>query len=515
MPDHKHTVTDHIRLLSLPLLLFLCGMVHVKLYVKLAAVVCYAGYLLYRQQRFPRKLAAPGLFYLLAIPLGALSALCNDVGGNPDYWRGFAIATMKWMTAGAGFYLLGMAVQRVEKLRLVATIKAFFLVNALVSLGELVSVMIRSHRWIPYWINDSTTFGISTGDYIHGLTRDSSIANASLNLAGILFFLFRKNPVWVLLCLIIMVMCTSNFSMILLFVCLAAVVILVRDRRVKVYAVGCAVSAVLLYGFLSMQNVLYANKTINNEIEGISSGRRSRLHAMQQHVLLDGGKGRDAEAMPTGSVDQVIADLRQISIQVRENDPPKLDTGLAREAIWNWYGVSYDSSRLGISGIPGKLYALLQTGSYMISSPGRLLLGAGPGNFSSNLAIKMTGAGIHGSYPPDQIYVHHDFLEHHLYIWMYVYAHTREFQSVTQMPASVYSQLGGEYGIIGLGLFFILYIGYFLKRYRFGRMPLILTGMLMGYFFVDYWFEMISLTVLFELFMLADLFPRYNPRKIR
>jgi hypothetical protein len=324
---------------------------------------------------------------------------------------------------------------------------------------------------------------------------------------GILFFLFHKDLKWLFLCIVILVLCTSNFSMLLLFACLAAVIVLINDRRIRLYALGSILCTMLLYGFLSMQNVIYANKTINQELAATTAaGQKEEGDGMEIQVSGEGTR-RDAQAVGTAGtigVSDVVRDLRWMHSEITRKDSPGLDTGLARLAVRSWYGVSYDSSRLGVSGMPGKLYALQQTGAYMVSNPGRFFLGAGPGNFSSNLAIKMTGLGVHGSYSPGHIYVHQDFLEHHLYIWMYVFAHTAEFHSVTQLPANTYSQVGGEYGAIGLMLFGVLYVGFFLKRAGFRPSALILIAMLLGYFFVDYWFEAISLTVFFELLMLAE-----------
>src|SRR5690606_28112523 len=94
---------------DLPLLIFLIGIIHVKLYVKLAAVIFYGGYLLYKRYPLPKKITeTPGWFYLLIVPLGFIGAYFNDSFAESVYWRGFGIATAKWLTAGAAFYLLAV-----------------------------------------------------------------------------------------------------------------------------------------------------------------------------------------------------------------------------------------------------------------------------------------------------------------------------------------------------------------------------------------------------------------------
>ncbi len=498
-------LTQGILSVSLPLLLFLTGIIYVKLYIKLAALVLYAGYLLYKRQLFPVKAERPLLFYLLIIPAGLLASLLNDASADPGYWRGCAIGVMKWLVAGGAFYMLTVTVQHINHVRIVATLKAFFLLNTLVSVFDLASAMIVTQNWMPYWLYDTPGYGISTGDLIYGISRDSSITNAALNLAGILFFMFRKELGWVILCLVPVVLCTSNFSMLLLVACMVAVIVLIRDRKVKLYAGITIGSAVVMYSFISMQNVSYANKTINQELTGMSSGSKGGWSIPKPQL----GATHDVQVEGTEELfhipdsKMVIGDLQRMHPYIMTSIPPRIDTGLARMAVREWYGTSYDSSLLAISGMPGKLYSLFQTGDYMISGIRPFLLGAGIGNFASNLAVKMTGLGIYGHYPINYLYVHPDFLMYHLYIWVYVYAHTSEFHSVTQLPGNIYSQLGGEYGLIGLSLFFFCYVFYFLKQNRFRVQALIMTGMLLGYFFVDYWFEMVSLTVVFELMMLS------------
>src|SRR5690606_4533387 len=121
------------------------------------------------------------------------------------------------------------------------------------------------------WITDSQFYGISTGDHIRGLTRDNSITNAALNLLGVIFFLYRKRISWALLCLIVAIMCTSNFSMMLLILCLITSILIVRDNKVKLYAAIFIIFSILLYAFLSMQNIAYSNKTLKKEITKMGS----------------------------------------------------------------------------------------------------------------------------------------------------------------------------------------------------------------------------------------------------
>jgi hypothetical protein len=69
----------------------------------------------------------------------------------------------------------------------------------------------------------------------------------------------------------------------------------------------------------------------------------------------------------------------------------------------------------------------------------------------------------------------------------------------------VYNQVLGEYGITGAILFIVFYLGYFVSKYRrlsYGRYLIII---LLGFFLMEYWFESLSLIVIFELFMLLNI----------
>jgi hypothetical protein len=76
---------------------------------------------------------------------------------------------------------------------------------------------------------------------------------------------------------------------------------------------------------------------------------------------------------------------------------------------------------------------------------------------------------------------------------------------VINKPDSVYGQLLGEYGLAGVVCFFLFYAGFFLRRARtlpYGLPLLLLLG---ASFFTEYWFEQLSVVVLFEFLMLLEL----------
>ncbi|HTD93732.1 MAG TPA: hypothetical protein VK644_07970, partial [Chitinophagaceae bacterium] len=72
-------------------------------------------------------------------------------------------------------------------------------------------------------------------------------------------------------------------------------------------------------------------------------------------------------------------------------------------------------------------------------------------------------------------------------------------------PNSVYLQLAGEYGLIGLLGFAIFYIGYFLKRGSLDGYNIAILLLLLGMLCTDYWFEQLSVIPFFELILLLHI----------
>ncbi|MEI9943377.1 MAG: hypothetical protein WDN26_04080 [Chitinophagaceae bacterium] len=71
-------------------------------------------------------------------------------------------------------------------------------------------------------------------------------------------------------------------------------------------------------------------------------------------------------------------------------------------------------------------------------------------------------------------------------------------------PDSTYGQLLSEYGIVGLLSFLVLYIGSFISRFRVLTFGLPILLLLLASFFTEYWFEQLSIVILFELLVLTD-----------
>ena len=60
-------------------------------------------------------------------------------------------------------------------------------------------------------------------------------------------------------------------------------------------------------------------------------------------------------------------------------------------------------------------------------------------------------------------------------------------------------------GVIGLAAFLFFYIGFFYKHHKKMSYGIPLFFILLAAFFVEYWFEQLSIVVLFELMIFIDI----------
>ena len=163
--------------------------------------------------------------------------------------------------------------------------------------------------------------------------------------------------------------------------------------------------------------------------------------------------------------------------------------------------------------IPGKLLALQQTFQYFKQHPLKIFTGLGMGNFSSKLAFRTTAMKIAGGYPQKYSYISNAFKTNHLDLYIFYFTKFDDLHSIANSPNSTYDQLVSEYGLAGILAFVFLYVGFFLRKLDKKSYALPLMFVMMGSFFADYWFEQLSVVVLFELFLFLDIKEKAEKQK--
>ena len=516
------------------LLLFLILFLNVKLVVKLVAI--FLIYLLQLNFKFDFKIikirnSRLPVFYLIVIAIGIFNWILTAGFTNVNYTIAFLTGIFFWTLCILAMHQVKLCVEQSPEAVIHRTIIAFFLLNALISISTYLIIVIKTGAINPYlYQGEYQKYFIGTGDYIRGISFDTSTTNAVLNGFGVIYFLSKKNVKMMILCMIILLMTGSNITNFLLAAVLLLMFIFKTDRDQKSLVFVCLLLLVIFLAKISPQNNSYVSTYLGNIINsedkkstvenilpiGLRSDstftaeeRNERIATLYLDSLyrLHNEKENNVIVHPVALIQKIeipTADINSAPYQHKSIVTPVEDK--MKQFI------QLHSNELTLSTnenyhpkLPGKIIAYKQTFDFFKQRPLKIISGTGTGNFSSKLAFKTTGLNIAGGYPKKFIYINEFFLENHLDLYLNYFTKPDGFHSIANNPNSVYDQLLSEYGLLGLCAFFIFYVGFFLKNFKrltYG-IPLILF--LSGIFFVDYWFEQLSIVVFFELLLFLNI----------
>ncbi|WP_183564809.1 hypothetical protein [Mucilaginibacter sp. SP1R1] len=520
------------------LLTFLLLFLNVKLVVKIPVIIVLSLWQSNFRFGFRFKNSRLPLFYLLIIGIAVINWVVTKSYANANYNVLLLTGVAFWLVCILAAHQVKLSVERNTPVVIHQTIVAFFIINALLSICALAVIILKTHTINPYtYQGQYQKYFISTGDYIKGVTFDTSVTNAVLNAFGVLYFLAKRNPVMLFVCMIVLLLTGSNFINLLLLPTLVVLFIFKTDRYQKSLIVICLVFLVIFMAKISPQNNKYATETLahlfHKEIYPIKQPaavtlpitlrpdstlnpeerkqkiatlyldsvgkildiiRKKRANKLFKNVYLAQG----------GRIAIPADDINAYNYQSSTQTPPE------QIQLVNFINTHKDS--LPISGndnyvpaLPGKAMAFLQTVSFFKDHLSSSITGMGMGNFSSKLAFRAAGLGFDGGYPHQYIYINHRFMVNHLDVYLSFFSKRSGFHSLTNSPFSVYDQLVSEYGLIGLLVFMISYIGFFAKHYKKLTYGIPILLLMMAVLFTDYWFEQLSVLVFFELLLFLNI----------
>jgi hypothetical protein len=503
----------------------------VKLVVKLAAIFLIC--LLQFDFKFDFKIRNSRLpvFYLIVIAIGILNWILTAGFTNINYTIAFLTGILFWALCILAMHQVKLSVEQNANAVIHRTIVVFFILNALISISTYVVIVIKTGALNPYlYQGEYQKYFIGTGDYIRGISFDTSTTNAVLNGFGVIYFLSKKNVKMMMLCMTILLMTGSNITNFLLAAVLLLMFIFRTDRDQKSLVFVCLLLLVIFLSKVSPQNNSYVSNYLGNILNPgekkpavenplpirfrpdstlTPEERNEKVATLYLDSLyrLRNEKENKANVHPVAFIQKIeipTADINSAPYQHKSIVTPVEDK--MKQFI------QLHSKELKLSTnenyhpkLPGKIIAYKQTFDFFKQHPFKIIIGSGTGNFSSKLAFKTTGLNIAGGYPQQFIYINEPFLKNHLDLYLSYFTKPDGFHSITNNPNSVYDQLLSEYGLLGLSSFFIFYLGFFLKNFKkltYG-VPLILF--LSGIFFVDYWFEQLSIVVFFELLLFLNM----------
>lgn len=546
------------------LLLFLVLVLDVKLAIKIPALVIACCL----QPGFGRRGHQPGrqagaqpgswfwrglpLFYPLMIVLALVDWILFKGFTDRDYDLVALAGIGSWLCCMAAVYQVRLFTEGSETETLHRTLLVFFALNALVSVADMVRIVWETKALNPYLYQGMyQKYFIRTGDYIKGISFDTSTTNAVINAFGAVYFLKRKNG-WMLLCCMACLLATgSNFTNLLLLGVFVCLFVFDSDREQKGGIVLCVVMGAVFLGKVSPQNNHYTEETLMGMMQrgapqvaalkpaaadSTDIKRTAYARFYLDSVRLAGwlraksdsaaGKGslaalkqwKPKPALPEPNInegaylrkdDDTSADQRVLYAFIDDHRRELPLAGHLPASLTEQLA----SSGEGETHAPGKWVAFKQVFGFLHNHPERILTGNGAGNFSSKLAFRSTGLGIMGGFPARYVYISPDFLGHHLDIYLDFFAKPKQMHSLTNSPDSVYGQVLGEYGAMGLLFLAVFYIGFFVRQLRQagtlrrGGYGLALVVILAGSFLIGYWFEQLSIVILFEVLLFTEVKP--------
>ncbi len=534
------SIKQQLKKVDWNLFIFLVLFLNVKLLLKVLAL-CF---IYFRRFNFAFRFSArqPGLplFYPAMIGIAFMNFIILSLNSEPNYTVMLLTGIAFWLMCMLALHQVALSVNHEPPKKIHNTILLFFVVNSIVSAAILFAIIVKTGEINPYRYQGLyQQYFISTGDYIRGLTFDTSTTNAILNAFGLVYFLSRKQMCMSLLCLVMLLLTCSNFTNLLVLVCLVVLFIFRSDREQKSIIIVQLALVVIFMTNVSPQNNKYATYIVEKAIgrkepQGRKAVNTIPVTAIADNLLNPEERKRKTAQLYLDSMARVR--LLAESIATRHGEPVKRtpafdiskipainihapeyqhrpDSSEARlQAIVFLHQIKLQSGPVsfkidslpGRQQLPGKFIAWKQTFRFMHEHPARLIAGNGMGRFSSKLAFRATGLRVAGGYPAKYRYVGKDFKENHLSLYLSYFVEDSGLHSISNTPNSFYAQLLGEYGIAGVACFLFFYLWYFAKGLKKMTYGLPVLFIMIAAFVTEYWFEQLSVVIMFELLLLLN-----------
>jgi len=531
---HFSKIQDALKNIDWKLLLFMILFLNVKLIIKVAAIALIYLFQFDFKFGFRWRTSRLPLFYLILIAIGIFNWFLLAGFREINYTIAFLTGLFFWTLCILAVHQIKLFVEHNSAVVIDKTITVFFVLNAIFSVAVLIMIMIKTGAINPYlYQGEYQKYFIGTGDYIRGISFDTSTTNAALNGFGVIYFLSKKNVKMMMLCMIILLMTGSNITNFLLAAVLLLMFIFKTDRDQKSLVFVCLLLLVIFLAKVSPQN----NSYVSNYLGSIFNPKEKKpavenilpIRLRPDSTLSPQERNEKIATLYLDSLYR-LRNKEEIKINVQNVhsasfiEKTEIPTADINSAPYQHKSVvtpvenkmkqfiQLHSNELTLSTnenyhpkLPGKVIAYKQTFDFFKQHPLKIITGSGTGNFSSKLAFKTTGLNISGGYPQKFIYINEPFLKNHLDLYLSYFTKPDGFHSVANNPNSVYDQLLSEYGLLGLLAFFIFYVGFFLKNFRKLTYGIPLVVFLSGIFFVDYWFEQLSIVVFLELLLFLNL----------
>ena len=514
------------------LLFFLLLFLNVKMVVKITAVVVLL--FLNRKMILDKSIYRQKFiwFYFSMIAIAAINFLVNISSFSTNYFLATVLGIFFWLLCIIAAFFSSWFVKAIDTGKLHTTISLFFLLNAFATFIQLLIIMQDAGVINPFTYQGMhQKYFMGTGDNLVGISFDTSSTNALINAFGIMYSLKRSKFLLTLICMFVMLLTASNIANLLLMGTFVFLFIFQSSRSEKSMIIVCLFMLLVFFAKISPQNAHYITAYYNKIFPPRSiattpvDDKINLKDKFDDHLNEEEKKQKLAVLyLDSAYTSRLMSNKIEITEAEFSNKKPiipepsihtepfqrKKDTTVLQKRSLEFAvnkKVDFDTSLQAAKNqkVPGKLIALQQTIHFLKLHPSKLFIGDGMGNFSSKLAFRATGLGVAGGYPPSYTYINDDFKNNHLNLYLYYFSKDREIHSLINAPDSVYDQLLAEYGLSGILSFIFLYISFFTKRLRHLTYAVPLLIIFSGALATAYWYEQLSIVVLFELLLLLDI----------
>lgn len=467
---------------DIPFFLFLITVSSNKVYLKVVALMLIFAL----RPRFDLSLLKRlPLFYPLIVLLASIQFLLFGHDFSASHFLVFGVGCFYWLLCYAYMYQTYLFVRENVIEKIDRTLMLYIVLNTATCIYNYIDICVKADTLFPF-LQYPGNYGASTGDYICGLFGVPSYLNAIVNSLFALYFLHKSKMGLFLLSSFALLLSFANIINLVFVFVLLLYFILVRENRQRIFIAFNILMCLLMYMYVSPDNYNYMRKTIGLSV-------KNEKEIMPEVVIKQ--PGEDSVKTEPSSV-KYVNDSSAAKQKILMVDRTLL--------FHRDYGEYKTYAPVDITKSPGKKIAVLQTVKFLRDKPSALFLGAGIGNFSSRLAFQFSGRDSSRLFMKLPKYAHGYYFQNHLLIYDSMRQLPTEYHSIKHFPNNFFSQLLGEYGVIGAILFFIFYVLYFFKRVA-NRTFFIMLALSVGsYLMLDYIFEFFNVMMIFEMFLFID-----------
>lgn len=433
-------------------------------------------------------------FYPLIILLAIVNLLLFVQDFSKEYLVAFGVGIGFWVLSILTYHQVKLSLERNGVQKVHNALKVFVIVNFVLCIWQIFK-MYQVHDMYPYNVNLSFPLGLSAGDNVFGIFLEYSYYNVMVSTMLIIYFLFKRDILFYLLSASSLLLVFANTGTLitlvaLTLICIVSIVtLLIRKETPSTFGkwlkqisigrsawhIGIIIAFIISMSYVvSSENVEYALFSI------------------------DAKKNQEVAIQKTVEQNLIKADTAGVSaVQKIDTLPIDRDTVIPRY-LDQRFAVTVDH----LHNFKGKMLSFQETYDYLTSSTSAFLFGAGPVRFSSVTAQRMAG------YDDSRIfkkilprYKSKEFTENHFLILKARTEDQDKYRSALNWLDSFYNQILGEYGLLGLLLFLIFYVGYFLKRIKYVTYGFWLSVIMVPFALFSYMFEHLGPIVIFELLM--------------